>query len=543
MKSTGKILVLLSIIISNTLTAQQEWKWLLGGGGENNDIIYAVTYSSSNTIYVAGGFRDQATIAGEVLTSHGDNDIFLAAFDTLGNKIWLKQEGAANFEWANCIVTDDNYLYIAGSFKTSSVIGGEPIDSYNENTEDIFIAKYDLNGDFQWVKTAGGIQDDKAEGIALDDESNIYITGPINHTAYFDDITVNWQGFSDLFVAKYSDQGDCLWAKGYGGASYDYAFAIAVDHDNNPVIAGRFYETVMFGPHSLTSIHDADAFLLKCTAEGEETWVRQAGGQYHDHPTCLTIDSQDNYYIAGWYMGDISFNGNQHVTAGGMDIFIAKYDTDGNYQWSESYGDIEIDEATSLSCSSDDEIIMAGEFHFSLNFGTITLTAQAYYDGFVTSFNTDGEVNWAEQLKSAGNIDLRGGTLSLSGDYYAAGGFLDDITAGTHHMNSIGSLDYYLARLGKASSAVSEPGFLHQHVLIYPNPAVDYIYIQWNDNSIPISIKLSNMIGHQILSCNIQDSQSCQHRITLDGLTPGVYIAEIIMKKPVERLILKVVKE
>lgn len=533
------------IINPSNSHAQEEWNWLLGGGGIDNDLIYAVTVGQNNIIYVAGGFRGQANIAGEELTSNGDQDIFLAAFDTLGNKIWLIQEGGINFEWANDIVTDQNHLYITGSFRTETVIGGNTLTGYNANTDDIFIAKYDLNGNYQWSTSAGGIQDDQGQGIALDDNSNIYITGPINHTAYFDKFTVAWAGFSDLFIAKYSSDGDCIWANGFGGPSYDYAFDIAVDHQNNLIVGGRFYETVQFGTYSLTSLHDADAFILKCTPDGNVTWVRQAGGQYHDHMTCVSVDSEDNYYVAGWYMGDISFENDKHVSAGGMDMFLAKYSTDGTYQWSSSFGNMEIDEATALSCSPDDMIFLAGEFQLVLDLGGIELTSLAYYDGFVACFNPDGSINWAEQLKSAGNINLRSGTVSPQGDYYAVGGFLDNIIAGSHQMNSIGSLDYYLARLGKA-----DPGSVPQHdsengIILFPVPVNETLFIRNpNINTIIESLTIFNLVGKMVISHQVSGTHpGSDLQIHVSHLTPGMYILEVKTNNAFANTLRKFIKQ
>ncbi len=541
MKTYSRLFLLMMIIFSSfSNMAQQEWKWLLGGGGENNDLIYTVTVGQDNIIYVAGGFRDQATIAGVELTSNGDNDIFLAAFDTLGNKLWLVQEGGANFEWANSIVTDDSFLYIAGSFRTETSIGGNTIASYNANTDDILIAKYDLNGNFQWVKTAGGIQDDQAQGIALDNSSNIYITGPINHTAYFDDIIVPWAGASDLFLAKYSSQGDCIWAISFGGTSYDYAFDIAVDHDNNLVVGGRFLETVQFGTINLTSVHYADAFIMKCTPDGEVIWVQQAGGEFDDHMTKVAVDSDNNYYVTGWYMGDINFENDNHVSAGGMDIFFAKYNEAGTYQWSYSFGNMEIDEPSALSCSNDDKMFLAGEFQLTLNLGGIELTSMAYYDGFIGCFNPDGSVLWADQLKSAGNVECRDGVVDQDGNYYAVGGFLDNIIAGSHQMSSIGSLDYFMARLGKASSGIDDSGYPSEVIKIYPIPADEILNISWPNTIRARSLSIYNLVGQELYHQDLSVEQS-HLMLPIGELYPGMYMIEIGIEGPESKVLKKVI--
>jgi len=543
MKTCHSLFLLIIFIVSSyTSLAQQEWKWLLGGGGENSDQKYAVTTGPNNIIYVAGGFRDQATIAGEVLTSTGDNDIFLAAFDTLGNKLWLVQEGGLFFEWVNSLVTDDNYLYVAGSFNTETIIGDDTLISNFSNTADILLAKYDLNGNFQWAKNAGGVQDDQAQGIALDDNSNIYITGPINHTAYFDDITVPWAGLSDIFIAKYAPDGDCIWAIGFGGVSYDYAFDIAVDNDNNLVVGGRFYETVQFGSFSLTSVHYADAFIMKCTLDGTVTWVQQAGGQYDDHMTSVAVDSENNYYTAGWYMGDISFGNDNHVSAGGMDIFLAKYNVDGTYQWSQSFGNMEIDEATALTVSSDDKVLMAGEFHLTLNLGSIELTAMAYYDGFIGCFNPDGSILWADQLKSAGNVKFRDGAVDQNGNYYAVGGFLDNIIAGTHQMNTIGGQDYFMANLGKASSGINDQVYTRDQIMIYPLPADEVINIRWPGNSEIQSLTLYNLVGQQVYRQEVKGSIANNHlQIPVATFFPGMYMMELKIKGQQSLILRKVI--
>jgi ribosomal protein S11 len=119
---------------------------------------------------------------------------------------------------------------------------------------DAFVTKLDPNGNFLWAKGGGGSWLDRANGLALDAAANCYITGFFSRDATFGTTVLdNVNDSNDVFVAKLDADGNWIWAIRSGGANYETAQAIDVSPSGRCFITGRYMGSTSFGPHSLTS--------------------------------------------------------------------------------------------------------------------------------------------------------------------------------------------------------------------------------------------------------------------------------------------------
>src|SRR6185503_13565738 len=99
----------------------------------------------------------------------------LQAFSQAPNWLWAKSAGGISSDYSNAICTDANgNVYITGTFQGSIITFGT-YDLHNVGTGalDIFIAKYDANGNVLWAKSGGGIGNDYAYGICVDTNDNV----------------------------------------------------------------------------------------------------------------------------------------------------------------------------------------------------------------------------------------------------------------------------------------------------------------------------------------------------------------------------------
>src|SRR5262249_24301705 len=138
------------------------------------------------------------------------------------------------------------------------------------------------------------------------------------------------------------------WAKRAGGTAADQAYGIAEDSSGNSYVTGFFSGTATFGPGEanqtlLTSAGGTDIFVAKYSTSGELVWVKRAGGTGADQANGIGVDSSGNSYVTGLFNGSATFGGgeaNQTVltSAGGTDIFVAKYNSDGTLAWAKKVG-------------------------------------------------------------------------------------------------------------------------------------------------------------------------------------------------------------
>lgn len=217
------------------------------------------------------------------------------------------------------------------------------------------------------------------------------------------------------------------WAIQSGGAgtssTSDRGEGVATDPFGNVYMTGIFEGTANFDTVSLTSSGNLDIFIEKRNAQGEFQWVVKAGGPLMDKPNAICTDSLGNVYITGQFGGTATFD-TQSITANGIDIFVAKYDSSGVLQWVISQGGSSVNRGLGIAADGNGNVIVVGDFGGTATFGTSTnMTAAGAVDVFVAKYNTSGNLIWAR--RAGGNVNDRATcvTTDSDGNIYIAGSF------------------------------------------------------------------------------------------------------------------------
>ena len=256
MKKRIILLFTLCLLFNIVLIAQApDWQWATQAGGTNSDEGYAITIDDAGNSYVTGYFCGTATFGSYSLTSSGINDIFVAKMDAVGNWLWATNAGGTNYNHGSGITIDEaGYSYVTGDFSGTATFGSYSLSS--SGGFDIFIAKVDADGNWQWATQAGGSVSDGGKGITMDDTGNSYVTGFFSDTATFGSYSLHSSGglyVTDIFVAKIDAAGNWLWATKAGGINLDIGYEITIDDAGNSFVTGRFMGTATFGSYSLIS--------------------------------------------------------------------------------------------------------------------------------------------------------------------------------------------------------------------------------------------------------------------------------------------------
>ncbi|MGZ4098532.1 MAG: T9SS type A sorting domain-containing protein, partial [Bacteroidia bacterium] len=373
--------------------------WVRTYGGPLGDYNHAMYCDGTGAVLVTGeieGFNDVITFPGSTttLTTYGDNDILLAKYDLSGTLLWAKSEGWFRSE-KGLAVTSDNIgnIYLAGYFTDTTKFNGIQINGYG--AEDIYIAKYDANGVFQWVKTAGSAGRDEAKSIRCDAAGNAYICGMYHNSANFSGTTLTCTAsYFDAFVAKYDPNGNLLWVKNGGGAYDDVAWSLTLDNQGKIYVTGEFNAWATFGSTSFATTGNADVFVACYDASGNLQWATKAGGSLIDRARGIGTDGT-NLFITGQFGSSANFGSNTINAADSSDIFIAAMDNTGNFLWASSVGGV-ADSLETLGYESGNSVIgdASGNVYATgatLNggvFGGTNLSAYARTDVFVTKINS-----------------------------------------------------------------------------------------------------------------------------------------------------------
>ena len=128
------------------------------------------------------------------------------------------------------------------------------------------------------VEACGGKPGDNQQTIVTDSDGNSFVTGYFSGTAQFGNTTLtSVRGQNDVFIAAFNKAGMPLWADQAGGERNDLGYNISMDLDGNLYISGSFHGTIKFGNRSVRAPVYTDLFMAKYSPDGELLWVNQAG--------------------------------------------------------------------------------------------------------------------------------------------------------------------------------------------------------------------------------------------------------------------------
>jgi len=191
--------------------------WISTYEGPGNDVdgARALALDDSGYVYVAGFIYDTVSLY----------DCATMKYSPSGDQLWAKIYNGPVATWAitRAMAIDDNRnVYVTGEY-----------GAYR------FTLKYSSSGELLWARPMGG------NAIILDNTNSAYIAGT-------DRISHDEQG--DYIVAKFSPNGDSLWAKTYDGPahSWDFAFDLDVDGAGNVYVTGLSVDTGYTIPDYLT---------------------------------------------------------------------------------------------------------------------------------------------------------------------------------------------------------------------------------------------------------------------------------------------------
>jgi hypothetical protein len=367
--------------------------WVKTAGGPGGDYSHCMAVDGAGNSYVAGEIEQTVNFGGGVtLTSNGDNDVFIAKYNTNGGLVWAKKMGGSNkSDKALGICISGNMLYLTGKFEGTANFAGTTLSA--SGGYEIFVAKYSTDGVFQWVKKAGGSGNDEGYAVSADISGNCYVTGYFSGNASFSGVPLSSNGAQDIFIAKYNSSGTILWAKKAGGTAADYGHGIKVDNSSRVFVTGGFRLKSTFGSYTMTAQKgDADIFVARYDANGNVVWVKKAGGSINDYGRAIATDANSNVYITGNYGQKATF-GTYTLTGTDLtEIYFASYDLNGNFRWALKAGgaydksdpDRFIEMGLSIATDPSGNVIGSGAYRSSSTFGSTTLAPWDHTEVYVT---------------------------------------------------------------------------------------------------------------------------------------------------------------
>lgn len=380
-------------------------QFLVTGGGLNQDEALDIASDASGGSYVTGYFGSTLSFPGGITaSSSGLSDIFLLRANSAGQVLWVVKAGGTSDERGNSVCIDNaGNAYITGYFQgTINFGGGTTLTS--AGSQDVFVAKYNNAGVLQWARRAGGTGADIGSGIAVDNNGNVAVTGEFKNTADFGSVTLTADA-SDAFVCKYDAAGTLLWAKKGGGLDNSRGLDLAFDATGNIYATGQFSNDITFDVLQTNNIFNA-IYLVKFNGAGNEQWFRKIGGATNNIAYSVDVDAGSNVYITGDFTGNLVFFPNTGAPLTNTypnRIFVAKYNSAGNLEWSRADGSSSEISSRRVTVGANGQVFIGGWFkctfsEYSDNYGEGTFNSVGYRDGFVARYDASGNWTWARNF-------------------------------------------------------------------------------------------------------------------------------------------------
>jgi len=537
-----------SLVSSFSLLAQ-DYQWAIApnkdtsytasSSGEGHDIIV----DGSGNVITTGHFTGKldfnpSSDTAYLIDDKDFYDIFIAKYDSSGNYLWAYSFGNILTDFGEALTTDtEDNVYLSGGYGDKVDFDPSPDTMFLDQGYG-FMAKYSASGDYIWAKATGGTGLDilhTGDGSII--SSGIYFGktdfDPSQDSLYL----LNGGGF----ISKYDTSGNLLWARAIEGIVE--CNGIVEDDAGNLYVSGSFEGIADFDPSpaivNLTSSGTRDAFIAKYDVGGNYVWAYKIGGTKWTESVAIAVDNSGNIYITGDFNDSVDFDvsGSTATLNGGLwgDIFLAKYDSDGNYIWAHNTGGTNGDRGNDLEVGSSGSVYVTGYFQDSVDFdpalGVANLTSVGYKDIFVSKYDLNGNYLWAMGLG-----DSLGGTGDI-GNALAVGNTgnvcVTGVISGSIDFDPAASLkildgSIFFAKYSAGVVGLEEFG-KNEVFTIYPNPGSGVFKIDIGQlisrSGLDHHVFVYNVMGEVVFDSPV-NSEYLQ--IDISASPSGLYLIEIV---------------
>ncbi|TGE19278.1 SBBP repeat-containing protein [Hymenobacter elongatus] len=506
------------------------WNWLQSVEGVNS--ITDIAIAPTGDFYITGRFDNSLQLNNRRLTSPG-RCLYIARLDASGRVLKTTQLNVSTDVLPTSLAVDRNgNCYVAGSFRGTLTYGSSGrITSQSPNADDVLLLKCSPEGTVRWVRQASSTgpeqyaTQNQGWSVAVDASGNSYVTGSVSGSAVrFGSLSfANRQ--NKAFLASYDGQGTVRWAKLWDAPAGSFAAsagrATCVDGAGNCYVSGNFSTTLTIDGTTLQPANsESNLFLVRFdTRQGQLRWAKAPGG-YGDGKA-LATDAAGKVYVADSFSGTASFGATTLTSAGSADVFVARYNTQGQSEWATAMGGPNYDFPTDIAVDQ-----AAGQAYVTGSQG-ITSANQT----FITQLQATGQIVRTTLVGGPGTSTGSCLALDSRNTVYTAGIATGSCQFGPHATSGTSTASY-LGRFGLTSPSAARPEspVLALEASVFPNPVEDRftLRVQAPDAGQPMQATLYNKHGRIVARQTLQSAAgSAETVFDTSGLPSGLYVLNL----------------
>ena len=376
-----------------TLTPQLEWIRTYDSPNHDWDEANGVTVDSAGSVYVTG---------------FSAGDIWIRKYDSKGDVVWTDMYGVT--------FGDDRGFDVAVDIEGNLYVTGYEFRGDLGQNTNVWLRKYDTNGNTLWTETydSPAHSEDYGHGVTVDAAGNVYVTGYERRV----DLDQN----NNVWLRKYDTNGNTVWTETYDNPNHggDHGYGVALD------VYGCVYVT---GNEHRTDLEQGtNILLLKHDTSGNVLWTRtyNSPGHLNDQGKGVVVDANGNVYVTGFESRpDLGQNSN---------VWLRKYDTNGNTLWTKTYNNPVYEwgweVGRDVAVDTEGNVYIAGYESFP---------SSGHADIWLRKYDTDGNVLWTETYDSPAHSEDYGHGVAVDavGNIYVVGREKRDDLGGINNHNIV----------------------------------------------------------------------------------------------------------
>ena len=419
------------------------------------DALTAFSVDINGNLLLAGGFGygDETlpvalsadfdpTLATDRRTTAGLHDVDVVSLSPSGEYLRTLTFGGTGDDLAwGLVAFADGSVIVAGYFEAAVDFDPGPgvLSVTSAGGRDVFLSKFDSTGGHLWTRTFGAAGNDHSFGLIRHPDGGVVVFGEYAGTVDFDPgpgVTERTAaGGSDVFFARFTDDGDLVSVTAFGGASSEHAHGLAVDERGAVFVAGEFAGTPDFDPGPgealRTRVGSTDAFLARYNADGTFAWVWTIGSPRQDVATDVKLSPLGEPIVVGLFgtsTDPIDFDPTDgtdpHRTTRTQEVFVTKLGPDLSYRWTRTTATNSYVYANTLAVGANGIVVTgagSGNTDFSPSEPTPHVLTLHGPEAYAWRLSPDGDFEW---VFSFPRTSATGGSNPIAADFDPFGNLL-----------------------------------------------------------------------------------------------------------------------
>lgn len=537
---------ILYLISNHNLTAQSI-QWIQDAGSTPFSAIEsgtAVDADVNENAYVIGHLSIDSYFSGIFVPAQQDG--CLAKYNALGEVQWVRTfggPGAVDIQEAS-VKVDDDAIYVCGAFRTQFANPTVTFDSisytYAGDSRHGFLAKYDLNGNIQWMKHGGGIGLGTGfNDLDIDDQGRIVVVATADGTNIFDTLSLTYDGGILIRYLPDGTRTDLIQLNDFSAIHQEAREVEVAPGSGNIYVGGAFFDNITLNGFTADALV-FNVFTLKLDTNLICKWLSSGGGTNGTWITGLAIDSEENCYITGHASGDIIQFGAEYFNGYTMfdhEIITLKVSAGGTALWLRHGGSIENDDALDIIADAAGNTEITGFLGGNVLFATfdsieVPIFTQSTHC-FLAHYDPDGIISYA--LVMGGGSDDAGLGLALANDstFYFTGTAKSSAPWDTIlYVPCCLDPNLIVAKFHNTSEIIITDinEITSIEISLFPNPFQTNATLEFNlSETKNISVSIIDLTGRAVINFPTKEYQQGRNSMSIDcsNLPGGIYFCQL----------------